>query len=97
MSERSRTGLRWIALLSILLGSAVGLLMVWIALQHNPQGEFYHPDTGVLNWGNVPVLFTSWFLVVAVSLAVLGGVLASALQLLRSKNTHQATLDLGDE
>lgn len=29
----------------VLLGSIVGALMAYIAAQHNPQGEFYDPDS----------------------------------------------------
>ena len=49
----------------IVLGAIVGGLMVYVAVQHNPQGEFYDPDLRELVLGSLVFLFASWFLPVA--------------------------------
>ncbi|MGP2491752.1 hypothetical protein ACTDI4_08980 [Mesorhizobium sp. PUT5] len=49
----------------ILLGSIVGGVNLYIAVQHNPQGEFYDYDShAVILLAAIP-LFLSWFLPVA--------------------------------
>jgi len=39
--------------------------MVYIAVRHNPQGEFYDPDLRELALGSSVFLFVSWFFPVA--------------------------------
>jgi fructose-specific phosphotransferase system IIC component len=38
----------------------VGAVMVFIAFQHNPQGEAFDPQTGAVAYGYVAALFASW-------------------------------------
>ena len=54
---------RWLKISSVLSLSAAGLLL-WIALDHNPQGEFSDPQTGMIDLGHVLVVFC-WFFVFA--------------------------------
>ena len=46
--------------------------MVFIAIQHNPQGEFINHETGWVNYPYLSLLFLEWFAVVtlAASLAL---------------------------
>lgn len=37
----------------------VGIFMVYVAIKHNPQGEYYS-ESGVV-WGEIATVFVSWF------------------------------------
>jgi hypothetical protein len=50
----------------ITLGVIVGVSMLYIAVQHNPQGEFYDQDLHMLVWGSSIALFLSWLVPIAV-------------------------------
>lgn len=74
--QRSGKHMVWIVLgVATLPGLAVASVMLWIAFQENPQGEFFDPATGAVDWPYSLMLFGLWFLVVAVPIAVaaLGG------------------------
>jgi hypothetical protein len=47
--------------LACVLGAVVGLLPVYIAVEHNPQGEFINHETGAVNYADLSVLFLSGF------------------------------------
>jgi hypothetical protein len=58
-----------------LIGLAVAAFMMYVAWQHNPQGEF-HDETGVY-WGYWLLLGFSWFIAISgIPYAVGVGVLA---------------------
>jgi len=52
-----------IAWISASLGVATGLLMLLIAVEHNPQGAMIDHATGALNFRYALLLFSLWFLV----------------------------------
>jgi hypothetical protein len=45
----------------VVLGAIVGGLMLYIAVQHNPQGEFYDLDRHTLVVKSSASVFLSWF------------------------------------
>lgn len=57
-------------LLGVVLASlAIASCILWIALDHNPQGEFYGSELGV-NWRGIALLWVGTF---AIVLIILGG------------------------
>lgn len=60
----------------IVAGALVGGLMMSIAWEHNPQGEFH--EAGVIHWGSWLAVGMSWALVVGVPLAVVAYVVRRA-------------------
>ena len=49
--------------------------MMHAAFVHNPQGEFQHQVTGVIDWGALWAVGANWFIVLGVLPAVvLGGI-----------------------
>jgi hypothetical protein len=50
---------------AVVAGLAVASTMLWIAFQENPQGEFFDPATGAVDWPYSMALFGLWFVVVA--------------------------------
>ena len=67
----------WIACLSGVAGLTVAGAMCLIALDHNPQGEFYTPETGGLQWDSLAALFISW--AASVAIASFGAAMVAAL------------------
>jgi hypothetical protein len=59
----------------IICSSAIGVVfgstILYIAFQHNPQGEFFDPETGVVNWRYAAWLFVAWFVIASAFAAVL--------------------------
>lgn len=51
-------------IISVLLSAIVGGLILSIAIQHNPQGEFINNETGVIEIAHSAKLFAAWFLLV---------------------------------
>jgi hypothetical protein len=49
----------------VVLGAIVGGLMLYIAVQHNPQGEFYDLDRHTLMVESSACVFLSWFSLIA--------------------------------
>jgi hypothetical protein len=66
--------------LACMIGSAVGLSAVYIAMQHNPQGVYVSHETGAVNYADLSALFLSGFAVVSIAA---GGVLALVVRALR--------------
>src|SRR5262245_59739985 len=64
----------------LLTGTTIGSLAVYIAMGHNPQGEFIDQVTGAVNHAHLSALFLSWFVVVglvaSLALAFLAGLFA---------------------
>ena len=76
-----RSGWRAAALVlgvSLAAGLAVGGVMVWIAFQENPQGEYFDPVTGAVHWSQTLTLFGTWLLTVTGPLALALGRLHDA-------------------
>ena len=46
-------------------GAAIGLLAVYIAIQHNPQGAYVGHETGVVNYFDLSAMFLSAFAIVS--------------------------------
>jgi hypothetical protein len=64
---------RWGALgAAVVAGLAVASAMLWIAFQENPQGEFFDPATGAVDWPYSIALFGLWFVVVAAPTLAVG-------------------------
>ena len=73
--RRRRRRLRAAALVlgvSFAAGLAVGGAMLWIAFQENPQGEYFDPVTGAVNWPHTLTLFGLYMLTIAGPLALAG-------------------------
>ena len=53
-------------LISAVIGTIPGLLlacfMMYLAWDHNPQGEFFNSETGIVNWTNWFTVGIAWFL-----------------------------------
>jgi hypothetical protein len=58
-----KPALNVIAWISASFGVATGLLMLLIAVEHNPQGALIDHDTGALDFPYALLLFSLWFLV----------------------------------
>jgi hypothetical protein len=56
----------WIGCGSIAIGLLIASGICLIALDHNPQGEFYSPENGGLQWDSLLPLFLSWAAPVAI-------------------------------
>jgi hypothetical protein len=48
-------------------GGTIGSMMVYIAIDHNPQGEFVNHETGAVNYAGLSEIFLSWFVVVTLA------------------------------
>ena len=59
--------------------------VLWIALSHNPQGEFYGSELGV-NWSGIIALWYIYFAVGLVTFAVLAWVIIKMVQILTKAN-----------
>ena len=71
VEERRGKRIAWIVFgVAAAAGLAVANAMLWIAFQENPQGEFFDPATGAVDWPYSLALFGLWLLVVAVPIAV---------------------------
>lgn len=55
-------------LVGFLPGGLVATLMLYVAWQHNPQGEFY--EGSVVHWGSWLGVGASWFVVIGVPTAL---------------------------
>jgi hypothetical protein len=66
------SGPGWVLLISTVIGLAVGGAMMYIAWQHNPQGEF-HEASGV-HWSHWLLLGGLWAALIAVPGALLAGI-----------------------
>lgn len=51
-----------IAALSVAVGAVFASTFLYIGFQHNPQGEFFDPRTGVVDWRYAALLFSVWFI-----------------------------------
>lgn len=51
-----------------------GALIVSIALDHNPQGEFFDPVNGEFQLVHLAALFFAWFAVVFLPFLVIAGI-----------------------
>jgi hypothetical protein len=63
-------------------------LMMYLAWQHNPQGEFYElsvDGSRVIHWGDWIAVGASWFVPLFLSVAVLGLVLRSVISFARRR------------
>ena len=69
MMMRVKTAMAVATTLALLVGAA----MVYIALQHNPQGEAFDQETGAIHYGYVTALFVSWFVAAFVCVAAIEG------------------------
>jgi len=77
----------WVAIIgsASAIGSAIGLGMVYIAVQHNPQGEVIDQVTGVPDYAYLAVLFLSWFLPVGAAAGLVLTLVAWAVSGLRGR------------
>ena len=56
--------------IGLTIGAAIGILMCFIAIDHNPQGEFADPETGAWT-GNLVELFAVYTAMVGLPIAAL--------------------------
>jgi hypothetical protein len=63
-----------VLLVSALAGGLAAAAVMYVAWQHNPQGEFHEEINGVLSihWGDWLRVGLSWFAVVFVPLSLVG-------------------------
>jgi hypothetical protein len=59
--------MRWINAIAFICGGGVGLIMMLIAIDHNPQGALIDDINRELNFRYALMLFFSWFLVTAIA------------------------------
>jgi len=43
------------------ISAAVSTTMLYLAVQHNAQGEFINLDTGAIDYAYLALIFSSWF------------------------------------
>lgn len=55
---RSKTLL---VVVSMAVGALFASFLLFIGFDHNPQGEFFDPQSGVIDWGYSALLFLVWF------------------------------------
>jgi len=53
--------------IAFVLGLIGGSFFLFFGFQHNPQGEFFEPMTGKIDFGYSFLIFISWFLIIAAS------------------------------
>jgi hypothetical protein len=56
--------------LACIVGSVIGLLAVYIAIDHNPQEEFVKQATDEVNYLGLSEIFLSWFVIVSLAVAL---------------------------
>ncbi len=78
-----KRALAMLLLICALLGGGAGGLAMYVAWQHNPQGEFYEysgadaASPKLIHWGYWSLLGLTWFAAVFVPLSLVGtGVIA---------------------
>lgn len=57
--------------ISLGLGLVVAAFMLFVAFDHNSQGEFIEMDTGKVNIQNSLEIFISWFLVSSIVVGII--------------------------
>jgi hypothetical protein len=63
-ASKPRLTIGWLALAAVcFLGGSLGAWMMYMAWQHNPQGEFHEP--GVIHWVLWLTIGLSWFAFIA--------------------------------
>ncbi len=62
-SEDNMRFLKISFVISLILGCIVGGFTLYVALSHNPQGEFVDFETGVINYFGLGAIFIGWALV----------------------------------
>ena len=62
--------LKYSMLFSFIVSLLISLIIVFIALLHNPQGEFYNYDNNIV-WSSVLGLLFSWLIIIFVILEIL--------------------------
>lgn len=60
-----------LALVSVLTGVAIASVALLAGFQHNPQGEFYDPETGAVKWAYSAMFFALWFGPVSIGVGIL--------------------------
>jgi len=61
--------LRICFVVAAIVGLGVSILMVYVAWQHNPQGEFH--GEGYVNWLDIGLLGGSWFSVITITVGAI--------------------------
>jgi hypothetical protein len=56
---------------SVAFGVLFASLLLFIGFDHNPQGEFFDPQSGEIDWGYSALLFSVWFTVGSLAAAAL--------------------------
>jgi hypothetical protein len=62
----------------------IGAVMVFIAFQHNPQGETFDQQSGAIHYGYVAALFASWFLSVFTLVTAVEGALYLLIRIIKA-------------
>ena len=75
----------WLAILgsASVIGGAIALVMVHVAIRHNPQGEFVNQETGALDYPYLAALFLSWSLLISVAASLVLALAGRAVRALR--------------
>jgi hypothetical protein len=56
--------------MACLVGGAIGSMMVYIAIEHNPQGVYVDHVTGAVNYLDLSLIFLSWSAVFSVVVSI---------------------------
>ena len=65
---KSRTRL---VVASVAFGVLFSSVLLFVGFDHNPQGEFFDPQSGAIDWGYSALLFAVWFMVGSLAAAAL--------------------------
>ncbi len=68
---------------SLFVAFLVSSVVLYAALQHNPQGEFYSLDNGRIEFAYIAMLFFSWFIPVFIVCSIVGATVVFSCQLLK--------------
>ncbi len=81
--------LKKLAMASLIFGVIVGCVILWIAFQENPQGEFFDYQTGIVQLGSTASLFLSAVVEIAFAVFALAYTLLFIIIFWRRRNAPQ--------
>lgn len=75
----------WKLIVSLSISLIIGLLMIYVAVNENPQGEFYSNVTGSPHWINIADVFFAWFLPIFIILYLILFIIGVIVSKIRQK------------
>lgn len=71
------------------IGASLGALMVYVAVDHNPQQAYYDASTGLIDYQALVLIWLSWFIPAALITSVLLFAAINAWNRLRKPDSGQ--------